>query len=405
MRVPYEEDAKKTLLNKKLVLNVAIALIIFGGGFFLGDKKDEILQQAKYGQAGQNLDLAGQLDLRGVDELYDQLKMSFDGELKPSELEEGLKEGLVKAAGDPFTEYLNEQATKEFEEGLSGSFEGIGAELGKEGQAIVIISPIEGFPAEKAGLRAGDIIAEINGESAYDLTITEAVKRIRGPKGTQVTLGIVREGKPIEVKIRRAQIKIPSVESEMLKGNIGLIEISRFGEDTAQLAANAAQDLKSKGAKAVILDLRNNPGGLLDVAIDVSSLWLEEGSLIVEEKRGDTTIKTHRAEGNAILNGLPTVVLINEGSASASEIVAGALRDNKAATIIGQKSYGKGSVQEVITLEDGGSLKVTIARWFTPAGRNIDSEGIKPDQAVKLTEKDTASKRDPQKEAAIKRLL
>lgn len=403
--MPSEEHEKNNrFLNKKVILNAVVLLLVFGGGFLLGDNKDDLLQQAKYGQVSQNSDLSQKLDLGGVDELYNELRQSFDGELEPSKLEDGLKQGLVKAAGDPFTEFLNAEATKEFEEGLAGSFEGIGAELGKEDQSIVIISPIAGFPAEKAGLKAGDEIVEINDESAFDITITEAVKRIRGPKGTEVKLGIIRDERPLDVTITRDTIKIPSVKSEMLGGQIGYIEISRFGDDTTQLTTKAAHDLLDKGAESIILDLRNNPGGLLESAIDVASLWLPSGTLVVEEKRGDTTVKTHRAGNGPILEGIPTVVLINEGSASASEIVAGALRDNDAATIIGQDSYGKGSVQEIISLDDGGSLKVTIARWFTPAGRNIDKEGIEPDQKVELDEKDIKAKRDPQKDAAIKKL-
>lgn len=395
------ESNKRLSLNKKFVLNVVILLVVFTGGFALGDNKSEIIQKIKYGQTSQNAELPSDLEFDGVNELYGQLKASFDGQLEPGKLEDGLKQGLVKAAGDPFTEFLNVEATREFEEGLSGSFEGIGAELGKEEQSIVIISPIAGFPAEKVGLRAGDIISEINSESAYDITITEAVKKIRGPKGTKVKLTIVRDSERLEFEITRATITVPSVKSEMVSGDVGVIEISRFGDDTTELVREFAQDLQNKGAKGVVLDLRNNPGGLLDSAVEVASLWLPEGTLVVDEKRGDTTVKTHKAVGGSILDGVPTVVLINEGSASASEIVAGALRDHEAATIIGEKSYGKGSVQEVIPLGGGGSLKVTIARWFTPAGRNIDKEGIKPDQQIKLTEKDVNAKRDPQKNKAI----
>lgn len=397
-----KESNKKFRLNKKFVLNVIILLVVFTGGFALGDNKSEIIQKVKYGQTSQNAELPGELEFDGVNEVYGHLKDSFDGQLEPNKLEDGLKQGLVKAAGDPFTEFLNVEATKEFEEGLSGSFEGIGAELGKEEQSIVIISPITGFPAEKTGLRAGDIVSEINGESAYDITITEAVKKIRGPKGTEVKLGILRGNKTLEFEITRDTITIPSVKSEMVNGDVGVIEISRFGDDTTELARQAAQDLQNKGAKSIILDLRNNPGGLLDSAVEVASLWLPEGTLVVDERRGETTVKTHRAVGSSILEGVPTVVLINEGSASASEIVAGALKDHNVATILGEKSYGKGSVQEVIPLGGGGSLKVTIARWFTPAGRNIDKEGIQPDQKIKLTEKDVNAKRDPQKTRAIK---
>lgn len=387
------------ILNKKIVLNSLILLLVFGGGYFLGANKDELLQKAKYGQVSSNSGLPYRLDYSGVEELYAQLKDSYDGRLDAKKLEDGLKEGLVKAAGDPFTEYLNESAAKEFEDDLNGSFEGIGAELGKEEQSIVIISPIAGFPAEKAGLKAGDIISEIDGEPAYDLSITEAVKKIRGPKGTTVKLGIIRDGKPHELEITRDTITVPSVTGEMKAGNIGVIKISRFGNDTTTLARKTALDLQDQGAKKIVLDLRGNPGGLLDSAVEVSSLWLPKGTKILDERRGGETVRTYGAQGGAVLQNIPTVVLINEGSASASEIVAGALHDNKAAIIIGEKSYGKGSVQEVIPLDEGGTLKVTIARWFTPAGRNIDKEGIAPNKSVKSPEK--AGAKDAQLEAAL----
>ena len=351
--------------------------------------------------ASQNDKLPNKLNYQSVEEVYDQLKSSFDGELNQDKLIDGLKEGLVKASGDPYTEYLNAEESEDFQENINGSFEGIGAELGKENSAIVIVAPIEGFPAEKAGVKAKDIIAEIDGESAYDLSITEAVKKIRGTKGTTVKLGVIRDGKPLDIEITRAQITIASVETEMIEPNIGVIKITRFGDDTVELVEAAAKDFKAKNVSGVILDLRGNPGGLLEASVGVSEVWLPKGDTILQEKRGEQVIKTYNSEKTPILGGVKTVVLINEGSASASEIVAGALKDNKAATIIGEKSYGKGSVQEVKPLDFGGLLKVTIARWFTPNNRNIDKEGIEPDKKVELTDKDAEAKADPQKDAAI----
>lgn len=347
---------------------------------------------------------AGQLNYGGVDELYNDLRKSFDGQLDTAKLEDGLKEGLVKAAGDPHTEYLTVEENKEFSEQLNGSFEGIGAELSKDGESIVIIAPIAGFPAEKAGLKARDIIAKINGESAFDISTTEAVKKIRGPKGTKVKLDIIRDGRLMTFEITRDQINIPSVKWEVTEDNIGVMTISRFGEDTVSLARQAANEFKSKNVKGVVLDMRGNPGGLLDSAVGLSNLWLPSGKTILEEKRDDKVIKVYKATGGAVLEGIPTVVLIDEGSASASEITAGALKDNGAATIVGTKSYGKGSVQELVNLRDGGVLKVTIARWFTPNGRNIDKEGIEPDQKVEISEEDVKAGRDPQRDAALKEL-
>lgn len=386
----------------KTIINVAVVAAVFLGGVALGSGRISVGPDAVFRQSIQQN--AGPLEYEGVEELYDSLKQGFDGQLDTSKLEDGLKAGLVEAAGDEYTEYLNPEETKDFNEQLSGSFEGIGAELGKEEQSIVIISPIAGFPAEKAGIKARDIITEINGESAYNISVTDAVKKIRGEKGTKVKLQVVREGKPLEFEITRDTINLPSVKTEITDDNIGIIEISRFGEDTTMLVQKAAREFQDKKVKAVVLDMRGNPGGLLDAAVGVSNVWLDKGDLILEEKRGDEVVKSFRADRAPILGGMPTVVLVDEGSASASEIVAGALRDNNAATIIGQKTYGKGSVQEVRELNDGGVLKVTVARWYTPAGKNIDKDGIEPDQKVEITEDDLKAQRDPQKDAALAKL-
>lgn len=388
----------------KILRNIVVIVLVFAGGIYVGHSEPAFLSNLFAPKSVQKQDLPNKLDYSGVEKVYDQLKTSFDGQLDAKKLEDGLRQGLVKAAGDPYTEYLDAQAAKEFDEGLNGSFEGIGAELGKEDNSIVIVSPIAGFPAEKAGLKPKDVIAEINGESAYDLSIAEAVKKIRGPKGTKVKLGIVRDGKSLDFEITREQITIPSTTSEVVGSNIGVIKISRFGEDTVNLTNKYARELKDKNVKAVILDLRGNPGGLLDSAVGVASVWLKKGDMVLQEKRDGKVIKTYFAEGKPVLNGVPTVVLIDDGSASASEIVAGALKDNNAANLIGVKSYGKGSVQEVHKFDFGGALKVTIARWFTPNGRNIDKEGIEPDQKVELTDEDATAKRDPQKDAAIQYL-
>lgn len=399
------ERTKKRSLpgDAKLAATGLVLVVIFGLGVLTGQGKISFGVDKSANQSVQKQS-AGKFDYASIEDLYARLHQNYDGQLDNAKLEDGLKAGLVKAAGDPYTEYFNAEGSKELEEQLSGSFEGIGAELGKEQDAIVIISPIAGFPAEKAGLKPRDAIYEIDGKPAVDISISEAVKQIRGPKGTKVKLTVVRDGAKLDYEITRDQISIPSVTSEIVDGNIGIIKISRFGEDTVDLSAKAANDFKAKGVKGVILDLRSDPGGYLDASVTVSSLWLEGGKLVVEEKRGDKVIKDHKASGKPVLLGMPTVVLINEGSASASEIVAGALKDHKAAAIMGTKSYGKGSVQQVLPLSDGSTLKVTIARWFTPNGRNIDKEGIEPDQKVELSDEDAKAKRDPQKDAALSKL-
>lgn len=392
-------EVPKKFNYKKTAINSFVLILVFGLGILVGGERLSLGS----GKSGQNTSTS-QLDYSGVEELYDALKDGYDGELSNESIEDGLKAGLVKSAGDPYTEFLNAEASKEFNEDLNGSFEGIGAELGKEVQSIIIISPIDGFPAQKAGIKPGDIITKINDESAYDISVSDAVKKIRGEKGTKVKLDVFRDNKVLNFEITREQINLPSVKSEVTPENIGIIKISRFGDDTEELVLKAAKDFKTKKVKGVILDMRGNPGGLLDQSVKVSSVWLPKGKLVLEEKRGGEVVNTFKANGNSILLEIPTVVLVDEGSASASEIVAGALRDNGVATIIGQKTYGKGSVQELKQLSDGGVLKVTIARWFTPAGKNIDKEGIEPDQKVEITEADIIAKKDPQKDAAILKL-
>ncbi len=389
--------AKKHKLLKLSVIVAAFSLV-FLTGFGVGSGQISFSGN----QSHQTAKLPPNLNYGSVEKIYDLLRKQYDGTLEEGALLDGLKRGMVQAAGDPYTEYLSAEQARDFDEELNGSFSGIGAELGKEGDSIVIVAPIANFPAQKAGLKARDVIVEINGESAYGLSISEAVQKIRGPQDTQVNLKVLRnESEPLEFTITRQQITVPSVESKKLEGNIGYIKISRFSDDTASLAREAANSLKATKINAVILDLRGNPGGLLDSAVDISSLWLPSSQKVLEEKRDNVVIKTYYANGSPVLQGVPTIVMIDGGSASASEIVAGALKDNNAATLLGDTSYGKGSVQSIERLSDGSALKVTIARWFTPGGRNIDKEGIEPDQKIEQT---NSSIEDKQLDAAIRAL-
>ncbi len=376
-----------------------LALLIFVAGVQTGNGSFGTL---KVGTS--NKDLPANLDYTSVERIYDQLRISYDGKLTEQQLQDGLKKGLVAATGDPYTEYMPPSEAKEFGEQLSGSFEGIGAELGKDKDAVIIVAPIADTPAAKAGLRPKDIIAEIDGKNAIGLSIEEARNKIRGAKGTQVKLTIIRDQEKLQFAITRDTISIPSVESKILDGNVGLLTISRFSDDTGQLANDAATSFKAKGVTSVILDLRGNPGGYLSAAVDVSSLWLSGDKTVLQEKRDETVIKTYKSSGKGTLQGIPTVVLIDGGSASASEITAGALHDNGAATLIGVKSFGKGSVQEPQSLADGSLLKITIARWYTPKGKNIDKEGISPDQKVDRTLDDMKANKDPQLDAATAKL-
>ena len=335
--------------------------------------------------------------------MYNSLRANYDGKLDTTKLLDGMKAGLVNAAGDPYTEYFNASGTKDFNDQLSGTFSGIGAELGQDAQGnLQVVSPIDGTPAATAGLKPQDIIAEIDGKSTSGMSIDEAVTKIRGQKGTKVTLKVIRnKTDTLTLTITRDDIKVPSVTSKILDNNIGYMKINQFSSDTSSLAAKAAQDFKDKNVKGVVLDMRGNPGGLLDAAVNVSSLWLPGGKTILQEKRGGEMVSTETSTGNDILNGVPTAVLIDEGSASASEITAGALHDNGVATLFGVKSYGKGSVQQVITLPNDTEMKVTIARWYRPNGQNIDKKGITPDHNVTISADDVKAGNDPQKDAAV----
>ncbi|MBI4034452.1 S41 family peptidase [Candidatus Saccharibacteria bacterium] len=373
----------------KIITLLIVATGLFAGGVLVGQKNAEVPASTD-------------LDYSSVTQVYDLLKQNFDGSLDQTKLLDGLKKGLVNATEDPYTTYFNPKEAKSFEEQLSGSFSGIGAELGTDKQKrIVVISPLAGYPAAKAGLKPKDVIAAVDGQSTDSQSVDAVVQSIRGEIGTKVKLTIIRGSQPpFSVTITRAEITIPSVESNM-EDEIGYLKISQFSDNTVKLARQAAADFIEQKTAGIILDLRGNPGGFLDGAVKLSGLWLDSGQTVVEQRRGGTVVSTATANGGNILKGLPTVVIIDAGSASASEITAGALRDNDAATIVGVTSFGKGSVQTVTKLGDGAEVKITVARWYTPDGKNIDKHGIKPDVVVRLTAADQQADRDPQKAKAI----
>lgn len=347
-------------------------------------------------------DLPATLNYSSANQVYKSIKDNYDGKLTESQLNDGLKHGLAEATKDPYTVFFTAAEAKTFNDQLNNSFSGIGAQLGQDSSGnLQVMSPISGLPAEKAGLRAQDIIVSINGKSTSGQSVDEAVTQIRGPKGTKVTLQIVRnKTEPLSLTIIRDNITMPSVTTKTLDGNIGYIQISTFANDTTELTQKAATQFAGAHVKGIILDLRNDPGGLLEAAVKVSSLWLPEGKTILQEKRGNTVVQNYYGLGNNTLKGIPTVVLINEGSASASEIVAGALHDNKAAYLIGTKSYGKGVVQQLINFGDGSQLKVTVASWYRPNGQNINKKGITPDLITKLSDADIKASNDTQLQAA-----
>jgi len=298
---------------------------------------------------------------------------------------EKLIDGAIKGMAsvlDPHSNYLTKEEYKEMQISTTGSFGGLGIEIGIRDEILTVITPIEGTPAFKAGIKPGDKIIKIEGKSTSDTSLSEAVRLLRGPRGTAVTITILRkaEEKPFDVKIKRAIIHIKSVKSMMLEPGYGYIKVRNFQTDTAESIDRALK--KMTQLKGLILDLRYNPGGLLEQAVEVSDLFLDQGKIVYTDGRKREERKTFMAHKNGTYKGFPMIVLINGGTASAAEIVAGALQDHKRALIIGMKSFGKASVQTVMPLSDGSALKITVARYYTPAGRSIQATGIEPDIRV-----------------------
>ena len=339
------------------------------------------------------------IDLSSVQKTYQELIANYDGKLDTQKLIYGANRGLVEAAGDPHTAYMDPDETKEFDKLLSGQIGGgIGAEIGLRSNKPTIIKPLENSPAQKAGIKAGEAIVKVNDEASSDWSVEKVVSKIRGEVGTSVKLTLLSGGQTREVSVVRQNIVSPAVESE-IDGEIGILKVNRFGDDTVSLSRKYASEFVEKGVKKVILDLRNNPGGTVGAAQGLLGIWLDN-QIAMTERRGSEIVKTLRTTGAPILGNMKTVVLINGNSASASEITAGALREYGKATLVGQKSYGKGSVQIVLGLPGGSQMKVTEARWYTPKGKNIDKTGIEPDVKVDLSSDDVNNNVDPQMDKA-----
>lgn len=389
-----DRDKKQVKLSTLIAVS-GIAMII---GFIGGTRKEEVLNLLSpiFGIKK----TASSLDLSSVQNTYRVLAEKFDGNLDTAKLIEGASKGLVEAAGDEYTTYMDAAEAEEFNKSLSGDVgAGIGVQVGMRNNLPTVVRALKNNPAIKAGILAGDVIVEVNGESVSGKTIDEITTKIKGEVGTTVKVKISRNGEEKEFSITRATISNPSVELE-ISGEIAILTISRFDSETGALAKKYAQEIKQKGISKVILDLRGNGGGYVTAAQSVASLWIEKNKLIVTEKKGSQIVDEIRSTGDNILNGVETIVLADQGSASASEIVVGALKDNKAAKIYGKRTYGKGSVQEPVDINSGALLKVTVAKWYTPSGENLNGEGISPDQEVELTADDINSGNDPQMTSA-----
>jgi len=393
---------------RKIILGLALVVLVGGLGYRLGEQRVSLrfYQSAPFVKINRDLpvDKQGQVDFALFWQVWDRLQASYldKSELDPQKMVYGAISGMVAAAGDPYTYFLPPKENNESKARLRGDFEGVGIEIGydKNGQ-ITVISPLSGTPAESAGIKAGDLIVKITDErtkvdrETTGMTLQEAVDLIRGPKGTLVKLTIARKGveKPFEVSLKRDTIIVKSVELkfETYHGKkIAILKLSQFGERTYNEWQTAVNEIKKQKASGVILDLRNNPGGFLQGAVYIGSEFIKSGVLVWQDQ-GIAGRESFSASGQGHLLSEPLVVLINKGSASASEIVAGALQEKGRAKLVGEQSFGKGTVQEAQDLPNGAGLHVTVARWLLPSGKSIDKEGVKPDFEIKVEETNSAS--------------
>lgn len=385
--------------------------LIMASGIFIGISLSigtHVLADRSNGQGVTSLPLE---ELRTLTEIFGKIKAEYVEDVKDEKLLENAIRGMLSGL-DPHSSYLNTEDFKELQVGTSGEFGGLGIEVTMEDGFVKVVSPIDDTPAQRAGVQAGDLIIRLDDSPVKGMTLNDAVKVMRGKPGTDITLTIVREGeeKPLTVVITRDIIKVKSVKSRTLEEGYGYLRITNFQTHTVEHMGKAISRLKKENGgklKGMVLDLRNNPGGVLGAAVSVSDAFLENGLIVYTEGRAKDAALKFNATPEDMLKGAPMIVLINGGSASASEIVAGALQDHKRAIIMGSRSFGKGSVQTIFPMSNESAVKLTTARYYTPSGRSIQAEGIEPDIAVerlKVAEAD-GSKFEPVKEADLSRHL
>jgi len=380
-----------------LTTTVIIGAIALFGGLLIGANWNTI--EANLGMKKK----VATVDFSALNDVYEKLAENYDGELDKTKIIEEAKRGLVKAAGDDYTYYLTAAEADEFQKDLNGDVgAGIGVEIGQRDGYVKVLRTTPDNPARKAGVLAGDIIYKADDEDISTLTVEEVAKKLRGAAGTKVKLTVVRGNEEKTFELTRETINNVSVYADY-QGKTAILTISRFDQDTGRLAREKAKEALAKGCDKFIIDLRGNGGGYVSAAKEVASLWID-GKVVVEQKssNGLYNEKTYASRGQAILAGKKTIVLTNGSTASASEIVAGALKDYNLATLIGEKTYGKGSVQALENFTTGEMLRVTVAKWYTPNGKNINHEGIEPDQKVERTFEQINKDEDPQLDAALK---
>ena len=397
---------------KLYILILLFSSATFAGGWFFGNQGYEIRVEGQFSNIKgvqiinkETAQTPKNIDFSIFWQTWDILSARHvDRPLDPQKLLYGALKGLAEAVGDPYTAFLPPEENKEVKDNLNGRYEGIGAELGMRDDQLTVISPLDGSPAEAVGVQPGDVILKIDDEETSNLSLSESVSRIRGPAGTSVRLTLKRgDDEPFEVTIRREQITIKSISWEQKDDGVIYIRVARFGEQTNQDWDSAIDEIinnQSSMIKSIILDVRSNPGGYLQASIHIASEFVNTG-VIVYEEFGTGQRQPFNSDHRGQLTQVPVVVLIDEGSASASEILAGALRDLKRAQLVGKKSFGKGTVQDAVEFTDGSSVHVTIARWLTPNGDRLDGIGLTPDVVVERTEEDVAAGKDVQLEKAI----
>ena len=388
-------EEKKVSLGSAIVLSVALAIagVVVGMNF-----KNWFSGYAPFF----GIQDSSSVSWSALDEVYNKLLTTYNGEIDFNVVVEGAKKGLVESLGDVYTVYMGREEAAEFYNDLHGNVgSGIGVEMGLRDGYVRVLRTLPDNPARKAGILAGDIIYKVNSEEVYDLSTEEISKKVRGETGTEVTVTVVRDGKELDFTMKREAINNVSAYVEY-DGSTAIVTVTRFDNDTGLKVQGFAKEFADKGVKKVILDLRGNGGGYVSAAEDLLSLWLDGETVLIQKSKHSGNSSNSTSNGKAILKDMKTVVLVNGSSASASEIVAGALQDYGKATIVGEKTYGKGVVQQLYDLSGGAVLKATTAEWYTPLDRSINGEGITPDVEVERSYEDINAMRDPQLDKAKK---
>jgi len=395
---------------KRIIATILLIALFFVFGIYIGAHSHPEIEKVE-GVSGKEIQVTTQTDFSPFWKVWNTINEKYPMAAKIPDQDRvyGAISGLMGSLNDPYSVFFTPEETKSFEDEIAGNFSGIGMEVGMKDKVLTVIAPLKDTPAYRANIKSGDKILKIENTVTTGLNIDEAIKLIRGEKGTTVTLTIFREGnqQPKEIKIVRDIINIPTLDTELRKDGIFVVKLYSFSANSTNLFRQAMKQFAESGSDKLLLDLRGNPGGYLDAAVDMASWFLPGGKIIVTEDYGNNKMpEIFRSKGYDIFNDkLKFVILIDNGSASASEILAGAMQDNKCAKLVGSQSFGKGSVQEVVDITSDTILKITVAKWLTPNGTSISEKGLAPDYPVEIAQKDLDAKKDPQMDKAVELLL